>query len=230
MDAGLSGREIFARLRAIGESPESLDAVVVSHEHGDHVCGLLPVLRKSKAAVYMTNLTAPTIDWGKFEPDLQSFQAGHRFRIGDIDVESFTIPHDATDPVGFCVCVNGVRIGVVTDLGYMPDSVRVHLRGTDFLMLESNHDLDMLKVGPYPWSVKQRVMSRQGHLSNSMVSDFILDGMDECVGTLALTHLSEQNNHPAIAAMSASQALQRRSARANLVVCEPQVQSQIWEY
>jgi len=230
IDAGLSGRETFARLEAIGESPESLDAVLLTHEHGDHICGLLPVLRKSKAAVYLTRLTAPTIEWGKYEPNLQCFQAGQQFRIGDFQVESFSIPHDAIDPVGFCLTVDGVRIGLATDLGYMPDSVRMHLRGTDFLMLESNHDLDMLKVGPYPWSVKQRVMSRHGHLSNGMVSDFILDGLDPCVRSMVLTHLSEHNNHPAIVDMTAAQALKRRGSGCSMTVAEPGVQSQVWEF
>ena len=158
IDAGLSGKRDLRRLECIGVAPESLDAVLLTHEHGDHICGLLPVLRKSRAPVYLTRLTAPTIDWGHFEPRLQCFQAGQQFRIGDFYVESFTVPHDAVDPVGFRLTAEGVRAGFVTDLGYMPDSVRMHLRDTEFLMLESNHDLDMLKVGPYPWSVKQRVI------------------------------------------------------------------------
>ncbi|MBC7924917.1 MAG: MBL fold metallo-hydrolase [Bryobacteraceae bacterium] len=230
IDAGLSGREIFTRLEAIGEKPESLDAVLVSHEHGDHVCGLLPVLRKAKASVYLTRLTAPTIDWGKYEPRLQCFQAGQQFCIGDIKIESFTVPHDSVDPVAFCITAGGTRIGVVTDLGYMPDSVRMHLRGTDMLMLESNHDLDMLKVGPYPWSVKQRVMSRHGHLSNRMVSDFLMDGLDSCVKSVVLTHLSEHNNHPAIVDMTAAQALRKRGIPCHLTVTEPGMQSQVWEF
>jgi phosphoribosyl 1,2-cyclic phosphodiesterase len=232
VDAGLSAREICERLTAIGESAESLDAVLVSHEHGDHVCGLLPVLKKARRAkLYMTRLAAPCIDWGKYEPRCpQFFRAGQTFRIGDIEVQTFTVPHDAIDPVGFCLTVEGVRIGLVTDLGYIPDSVRVHLRGADFLMLESNHDLDMLKVGPYPWSVKQRVMSRNGHLSNSLVSDFILDGLDGCVRTLVLTHLSEHNNHPAIVEMTASQAISRRGIPATLVVSQPRALSQVWQF
>ena len=230
IDAGLSGKEVFRRLECIGVAPESLDAVLLTHEHGDHICGLLPVLRKSRAPVYLTRLTAPTIDWGHFEPRLQCFQAGQQFRIGDFYVESFTVPHDAVDPVGFRLTAEGVRAGFVTDLGYMPDSVRMHLRDTEFLMLESNHDLDMLKVGPYPWSVKQRVMSRHGHLSNHMVSDFILEGMDSSVRTMVLTHLSEHNNHPAIVDLTAAQALQRRGLSPSLTVAEPGVQSRVWEY
>ncbi len=228
MDAGLSRKEIVARLEAIGESPEELDAILVTHEHSDHVCGLLPLLKKYKLPVYMSWLTAPTIAWGDYEPRLESFMAGERFRIGDLEVDTFTVPHDSIDPVGFCIQADGVRVGVLTDLGYLPDSVRFHLRGVDFLMMESNHDLDMLKVGPYPWSVKQRVMGRNGHLSNDMVSHFILDYMDGCCKTLALGHLSEQNNHPAIVHMSARQALARRGSSARLVVSEPRIQSEVF--
>ena len=224
----MSRKEIVARLEAIGESAEALDAVLVTHEHSDHVCGLIPLLKKYQLPVYMSWLTSPTIAWGDYEPRLELFMAGERLRIGDLEVDTFTIPHDAVDPVGFCIQADGVRVGVVTDLGYMPESVRIHLRGTEFLVLESNHDLDMLKVGPYPWSVKQRVMGRNGHLSNDMVSQFILDGMDGCLKTLVLGHLSEHNNHPAIVHMSAMQALGRRAAAANLVIAEPRLQSEVF--
>jgi phosphoribosyl 1,2-cyclic phosphodiesterase len=236
IDAGISCKELGVRLQAIGESVRSLDAVLVSHEHSDHVCGLLPLLKKysrlyegrEKLPVYMSWLTAPTMAWGEFEPRLESFMAGERFRIGDLEVDTFTIPHDASDPVGFCIQGDGVRIGIVTDLGYMPDSVKFHLRGCEFLFLESNHDLEMLKVGPYPWSVKQRVMGRNGHLSNDLVSQFILDGMDGRLKTLVLGHLSEHNNHPAIVQMSALQALGHRSLSPHLVVSEPRIQSEVF--
>ena len=155
--------------------------------------------------------------------------AGERFRIGDIEVDTFTIPHDAVDPVGFCIQADGVRVGRC-------DRSRVHARFRDastcvereFLLLESNHDIEMLKVGPYPWSVKQRVMGRNGHLSNDMVSQFILDGLDGCLKTLVLGHLSEHNNHPAIVHMSAMQALGRRGLAPNLVVSEPRIQSEVF--
>lgn len=230
VDAGISGKEICQRLEAIGEKPEALDAVLVTHEHGDHVCGLIPVLKKSKAPVYLTRLTAPTIDWGKFEPKLRTFQAGECFRIGDLEVRSFTIPHDAIDPVGFTIACDGVKAGIVTDLGYMPESVRYHLQGCEYLLLESNHAIEMLKVGPYPWSVKQRVMGRNGHLSNEHVADFILEGMDSSVRTLVLGHLSECNNHPAVAEMCASGALARRATATALCVSQPRTQSIVWEY
>ncbi len=173
VDAGLSCKETVTRLEAIGERPEALDAVLITHEHCDHVCGLIPLLKKYKRyklPVYMSWLTSPTIAWGDFEPRLELFMAGERFRIGDMEVDTFTIPHDRRILLASAFRAMEFALGVVTDLGYMPDSIRFHLRGAEFLLLESNHDLEMLKVGPYPWSVKQRVMGRNGHLSNDMVS------------------------------------------------------------
>jgi phosphoribosyl 1,2-cyclic phosphodiesterase len=228
VDAGLSRKEIVTRLEAIGECPESLDAILVTHEHSDHICGLIPLLKKYKLPVYMSWLTAPTIAWGDYEPRLESFMAGERFRIGDMQVDTFTVPHDACDPVGFCIEGDGVRVGVLTDLGYMPDSVKFHLRDAEFLLLESNYDVEMLKVGPYPWSVKQRVMGRSGHLSNDRVSQFILDGLNGRLKTLVLAHLSEHNNHPAIVHLSAMQALGHRGLTPNLVVSEPRMQSAVF--
>src|SRR5580693_1595844 len=163
-----------------------------------------------RAVIYLTRLTAPRIDWGEVKPRIDAFQAGASFRIGDIEVQSFSIPHDAIDPVGFAFQAGGVRIGVATDLGYIPESIKFHLRRTDLLLLEANHDLDMLKVGPYPWSVKQRVMSRVGHLSNLMMSEYLTEDLDHTTNDLVLGHLSEQNNHPEIVRMFASQALEGR--------------------
>ena len=134
--------------------------------------------------------------WGDCEPVLEQFQAGANFTIGDIDVTSFSIPHDAADPVGYSFRAEGIKISIATDLGYLPDSVRVHLRGSDVLLLESNHDLEMLKVGPYPWSIKQRVMSRMGHLSNDAACSFIREDLDYRTSTLILGHISEQQQPP----------------------------------
>jgi phosphoribosyl 1,2-cyclic phosphodiesterase len=192
----------------------------------------LPVLAKPRDGVqipvYVSRLTAPCIPWGDCVPNLELFQAGASFTIGDFDITSFTIPHDAVDPVAFSFRAEGIKVSIATDLGYLPDSVRVQLRGSDALLLESNHDLNMLKVGPYPWSVKQRVMGRNGHLSNDMVSQFILDGLDGCLKTLVLGHLSEHNNHPAIVHVSALQALGRRGLAPNLVISEPRIQSEVF--
>jgi phosphoribosyl 1,2-cyclic phosphodiesterase len=232
IDAGLSMKELNRRLVSIGEDLEGLDAIVVTHEHSDHIAGL-PVLARSKkvrARIYLTRLTAPAIDWGEGEPRLEPFQAGASFAIGDIEVNSFSVPHDAIDPVGFCFEAQGVRIGVVTDLGYIPESVKYHLRRMDLLLLEANHDLDMLKVGPYPWPVKQRVMSRVGHLSNLVMSEYLTEDFDGIAGNLVMGHLSEQNNHPEIVRLFATQALEARGLRTRLTIAAQHTPSEVFHF
>lgn len=226
----MSRKETYQRLANIGEDGDKLDAILITHEHGDHVGGLIRLGRRRRIPMYLTRLTAPAIDWEDYVPILETFQAGSAFTIGDLEIQSFTIPHDAVDPVGYCIRAEGVKIAVVTDLGYMPESISFHLRGTNCLLLESNHDLDMLKVGPYPWSVKQRVMSRRGHLSNDMVSTFIRDSMDSSTATLMLGHLSEHNNHPEIVRLTASQAIEGRRLDTNLVVLDQKKQSEAFVY
>lgn len=230
LDAGLSRKETFERLAGIGEDPERIDAIVVTHEHSDHTCGLISIAKKLRIPIYLSRLTAPTIGWGDFEPAIEHFQSGSRFVIGEIEVDSFTIPHDAADPCGFTFRAEGIKIGVVTDLGYMPDSIKYHLRGVDWLMLESNHDLEMLKVGPYPWSVKQRVMGRMGHLSNDVACNYVRKELDTTVNTLILGHLSENNNHPAIVRLMGQQALAGRALFTRLVIAEPRRPSEVFIY
>jgi len=230
VDAGLSFRELEKRLASIGERPDRIDAVVITHEHCDHVSGLTRFARKVRAPIYMTRLTAPAIEWENAAPRLNLFQAGARFAIGDIEINSFTIPHDAIDPVGFSFCAEGIKIGVVTDLGYLPDSIKFHLRGSQVLLLESNHDLEMLKVGPYPWAVKQRVMSRNGHLSNDLVGDYVCHEFDSSTTTLVLGHLSEHNNHPEIVRLVAQQALDRRGLATRLVVASQKEPTEVFRF
>jgi len=240
VDAGLSMRELRRRLSLIGEDLSQIDAILITHEHTDHISGL-PVLArvsqnpsvstKVRASFYLTHLTVPAIDWGKTPPArLEPFQAGASFQVGDVEIQSFSIPHDAVDPVGYCLKTQGVRIGIATDLGYIPESIKYHLRRTDLLLLESNHDVDMLKVGPYPWSVKQRVMSRVGHLSNLGVSDYLMQDLDSCTSNLVLGHLSEQNNHPAIVEMIANEALERRGLKTALTIARQSSPSQVFQY
>jgi phosphoribosyl 1,2-cyclic phosphodiesterase len=218
VDAGISCRETFKRMRAAGEDPHSLSAILITHEHSDHIYGLVVLAKKLGIPVFMTGATHQA--WSRSIRDatgerpelarLEVFSAGHRFQIGDIEITPFTIPHDAADPVGFTFRVDGTKIGIATDLGYMPSSVRDHLRACDVLVLESNHDLEMLRVGPYPWSVKQRVMSRVGHLSNEALADFFANDYDGSASYIVLAHLSEQNNHPDVARQAAEKALGNR--------------------
>jgi len=218
VDAGLSGRETYKRLRGLGEDPSQITAILITHEHSDHVAGLERLATRLKVPVFITEGTrhawsrAMRDEQGKAPqlPKAEHFAAGRRFRVGDIDVSPFTIPHDAADPVGFTFSAEGIKIGYVTDLGYMPVSVRNHLRGSTVLVMESNHDVEMLRSGPYPWSVKQRVMSRVGHLSNDSLAEFFCNDYDGRAEYLVLAHLSEQNNHPEIARATAEQALRGR--------------------
>jgi len=218
VDAGISCREIFKRMKSVGDDPHSLSAIVVTHEHSDHVYGLATLAKKLRIPVFMTGATHQA--WARamrdengVRPQLERcerFESGHSFQVGDIAVKPFTIPHDAVDPVGFTFRAEGVKVGIATDLGYLPVSVRDHLRGCDVLVMESNHDLEMLRVGPYPWSVKQRVMSRVGHLSNVALADFFTNDYDNSATFVVLAHLSEQNNHPEIARREAERALATR--------------------
>ena len=219
VDAGLGKKETLRRLAAVGRDVDRLDGIVISHEHSDHIGSLAQVLGQWRTTVYLNEAThtevmriLPETSHKRLDR-VEHFQAGQRFMVGDIEVSPFQIPHDAVDPVAFTFRANGTKVAIVTDLGYLPELVKVHLRDSDCLMLESNHDLEMLKVGPYPWHIKQRVMSRHGHLSNHAVSEFLSDAeaFDARARFIVLAHLSEQNNNPDTATIFAKEALGRRS-------------------
>jgi len=285
VDAGLSCRELFRRMKLAGEEPETLDAIVVTHEHQDHINGLAVTARKLGIPVFFTEGThrawmrwltprrqmtyaqwleqcrkqaaerqaetasdcepedaeaeadadaqtesvgaAPPPDSDAtagaektpsrkddptWLPAVEYFEAGRPFEIGDIQLSPFTIPHDAADPVGFVFRAEGVRLGFATDLGYIPPNVKAQLKGVDLLLLESNHDLEMLRDGPYPWSVKQRVLSRVGHLSNEAASEFLESEYDGQAAYVILAHLSENNNLPELARVAAERALNGRAS------------------
>ena len=215
VDAGISCRETFKRLKLAGLDPKSISAILITHEHSDHVYGLATLAKKLDLPVFMTGATHQA--WARSLRDdagqlpklakLEIFSAGRQFQIADITVTPFTIPHDAADPVGFTFRAEGAKIAFATDLGYMPASVRDHLRRCDVIIIESNHDVEMLRVGPYPWSVKQRVMSRVGHLSNDSLAQFFAEDYDGGASHIVLAHLSEQNNHPEVARRVAEDAL-----------------------
>jgi phosphoribosyl 1,2-cyclic phosphodiesterase len=210
IDAGLSRKETCARLAAIGEPADGCDALVISHEHTDHIRGLRLLALNLKVPIYVSPATRDVLRWDSKIRGVELFTPGQKFTIGDIEITPFSVPHDAVDPVAFTFERQGIKIGLVTDLGHIPEVVKQRVRGCHCLAFESNHDLEMLKVGPYPWHVKQRVMSRHGHLSNTATASFLAEDFDGAARVLVLAHLSETNNHPEIARLSAQQALDRR--------------------
>jgi phosphoribosyl 1,2-cyclic phosphodiesterase len=225
-DAGISRRALYERFAEAQIDPATLDAIVISHEHSDHISGLVSLVRHHQSQtrkplpVYLNQRTHQALDWRTCQPTVELVAPGDRFPIGDLDIRSFTVPHDAADPMGFVVEAEGHRMGLLTDLGYVPESVKHHLKGCHFLLLESNHDLEMLKVGPYPWSVKQRVMGRNGHLSNDMAAAFVTSGVEWDLHTLVLGHLSDHTNHPAVARLTMENALNQANLHVHLEVAQ----------
>lgn len=229
IDAGLNRKEILARLQAIGEDALQLNGIFLTHEHSDHIAGLPVLMKTVKAPIFATPLTSSALEWNGIQPEIVEFAAGTGLEIGDLRVQSFSIPHDARDPVGFTVTCRSTKVSVATDLGYVPDNVKWNLRGSQFILLESNHCPEMLKVGPYPWHLKQRILSRRGHLSNEAASDYIATDLPDETETLVLGHLSEQNNSIWQADLVARQALMSRGREPLLVVAEPRKQGVLFQ-
>jgi phosphoribosyl 1,2-cyclic phosphodiesterase len=211
VDIGLSGRETARRLREYGLAPEKISAIVVSHEHGDHCRGVGPFVKSLDIPVFMTR---SALDGSGMKLDSRKHQAirsGERFDVYGFVFTSFSVPHDAIDPLGFSIEKDGIKIAIVLDLGYVSNLVHERLKGCDAIVLESNHDVQMLKVGPYPWALKQRVMSRRGHLSNDSVAKYLSNDFDGNARYVVLAHLSKKNNLPELAMLSAQRALEGRT-------------------
>ena len=201
VDAGLSARQLGTRLEQIGVDPDSLDGILLTHEHRDHTCGLEVFLRRRSTPVFTTALTRESLgDRITDSVDWRIFQHGQVFNVGEVAVEAFALPHDAVDPVGF-VCRSGNScIGVATDFGFVTNLVRDRLKGVHALLVEANYDDKMLDAdSKRPWSIKQRISSRHGHLSNLQTADLVEGLLDHGLKKVILGHLSSDCNCPDVA-------------------------------
>jgi len=207
IDAGLSGIEIERRLNVLNINPESLTAIIITHEHSDHVKGAGILSRRFKLPVYITEQTYEACrNLGKIE-DICFFECGTPFEIDQILVKPFSTSHDAIDPAGLTMEYNGHKIGIATDLGIVTSLVKEHLKNSNILYLESNHDPDMLINGSYPWHLKQRIKGRTGHLSNMDAGILVSEIRTENLKHVILAHLSEENNCPQKAIQEVSKSL-----------------------
>ncbi len=207
IDAGLSAREIDRRLREIDLCADDLDALLITHEHHDHVSGAGPLARRHKIPVYIVPETAAAIKRLGSIADLRYFSAGDSFRLGRLEITSFSTTHDAVDPVGFVIDSAEGRIGYATDLGLPTRLVANCLEGSRILVLETNHDEQMLIDGPYPWPLKQRIQGRLGHLSNRAAAGLLQQLTWDGLEAVFLAHLSDENNHPELAHQEISKCL-----------------------
>lgn len=228
IDAGMSAREILRRLAEVGVGYDHLDGVLITHEHSDHVGGLRVLMGAVDCPVYMSRVTEDAFydtRAGGQNGDSESskrraalkdktveIESSREFRIGDIDFEPFNVPHDAADNFGFVAKKDGVKVATLMDFGHISDLIKEKLKGCDAIVVESNHSRDMLRAcSVYTWELKQRIMSRIGHLSNEDLSDWLQNEFDGSARYIVLAHLSQRANEPHLARLMAETAIQMRA-------------------
>lgn len=215
IDCGLSARETIRRIQAVGEDPSQIDAIVVTHEHGDHARGLAMLSKTLKVPVYVSSATFEACNLGEKSKTIQRGEAitpSQDFEIGAFRFSPFPVPHDAADPMAFTIEANGVKMGIAVDLGYINQVAASHLCGCDLLVIEANYEIEMLRACTfYPWALKQRIMGRHGHTSNDEMARFLREDFDGKADFVVLAHLSQNTNHPDVARLAAIQALQDRA-------------------
>ena len=215
IDAGMSGAKITSELARIGLSPDQLTAILITHEHSDHISGVGILSRRYDLPIYANEgtwsaLLSKQSKLGSIsEKNIRTFETGIDFHIDELNILPFAIPHDAAEPVGYSICVQDVKLSVATDLGTIRESWLRHLENSDLLLLESNHDVDMLKASRYPYDLKRRILGTKGHLSNDTAGKAAALLVRRGVRAIVLGHLSGENNFPELAYQSVCCVLQQ---------------------
>ncbi len=229
IDAGISARRLTRRLAAVGVDPAALEAVFVSHEHGDHISGLRVFMKNKRIPLFMApeSLEASSLDPAVFHA-VEPIEGGRSVSLGKLSITPFRLPHDAACTLGFILEAGGVKAALATDLGKPTGLLRERLKGCHCLMLEFNHDLDALMDCHYPLHIKMRIRSSLGHLSNDQAGKILRESVNGETRAVYLMHLSESNNHPALAAMAAREALESKTP-VRVEVARPLEPTPSWE-
>lgn len=216
IDAGLSGKRIEAGLGELSLTGYDIDALLITHEHSDHIYGAGVIARRYDLPVYATGGTwdAMTDKMGKLKPSAKNVvYSGEPLIINDLCITPFGIPHDAAEPVGYTITDGKEKITVATDIGHITDDVKEKVKDSSILLIESNHDVEMLKEGPYPYPLKQRVLGDLGHLSNENCGKMLTEVLSDKLKYIFLGHLSEQNNTPMLAFETAKKAIENQGVQ-----------------
>lgn len=204
IDTGISGKRIEAGLNEFELTTRDIDGILITHEHSDHIAGLGVLARRYGIPIYTTEGTRQAIlqstTVGKISEDLfQTIYPNQTLMIGDLQIDPFSIYHDAAQPVGYRIGCEGKSVAVATDMGHYDDYIVRCLEGLDALLLESNHDVNMLQVGSYPYYLKRRILGERGHLSNESAGQLLCKILHDKIETILLGHLSQENNYAALA-------------------------------
>jgi len=224
VDAGLSGKQIDRLFQQIDADPSELDGILVTHEHSDHIKGLGILARKYNLPIYANDKTWKAMEAGIGKVELDQkfhFEANKVQTFGNIDVESFSVSHDAVDPMFFTFHHDNKKVALVTDLGYVSERIKKTIEGANAFIFEANHDISMLQMGKYPWSVKRRILGDYGHVSNEDSGLALSDVITNETKRVYLAHLSKDNNMKELARMSVDQVLQERGINMHLHDTDP---------
>lgn len=224
VDAGLSAKQLAIRLKQCDMDPYSINGLLLTHEHTDHSAGLRVFCSKYEVPCYCNPLTAEALKATFGNGPRRVFSNGSEFTIGDINIRPFSVPHDAADPLGFCLAHDGISFGILTDLGHATRLVLESLRGIQGLLIETNHDEQLLhRDTKRPWSVKQRILSRHGHLSNAGAAQIVRQLLNSSpLNHIILGHLSKDCNHPELAIQYMNQELATAGRSSINVICATQ--------